>query len=171
MFVYTKLSSLNPDVNPQVYGPRWSRLEDAPEAIRHLLVEVSDVFESAIERLPAGVTIEARVSQLYGSYLTVSASKETFWDAVREALDETHTTEVLRNGEVEIIPATFSQVSIMKVRGDGWAWEFDVEGASVDPSDYVYIQANMLDLDEGDNLDLAVQAMIWLRDLKAWYKT
>lgn len=132
---------------------------------------MSDVPESAIERLPEGVTIEARVSQLYGSYLTVNASKEKFWDAVREALDETHTTEVLRNGEVETIPATFSEVSIMKVRGEGWTWEFDVDGASVDPSDYVYIQANMLDLDEGDNLDLAVQAMIWLRDLKAWYET
>lgn len=170
MFVYTRLNSLNPDATPLVYGPRWARLEDAPGAIRHLLVEVNDVPESAIEQLPAGVTIEARVSQFYGSYLPVKASKETFWDAVRQALDETHTTEVLRNGEVEIIPATFSQVSIMKVRGAGWTWEFDVNGAPVDPSDYVYIEANMLDLDAGDNLDIAAQAMIWLRDLKAWYK-
>lgn len=172
MYVYRKLSDLNPCDRPQVYGPRWTSLEDAPEAIRPLLVEVDgDLPESAVERLPAGVEVEARVGELYGAYLRVRATKETLWDAVRETVAQHPTTLAMRDGQTVAVPALYSQVSVTKVSGEGWTWDFGSDGMSVDPTDYVYIRSSAVIMDDEDDLDLAVLVMTMLRDFKAWFKS
>lgn len=169
MFVYRKQSDQNSDM-PQVCGPRWASLEDAPEEVRPLLVEVEEPLRwTAVERLPDRVEVEARVGELYGVYLRVRATKETFWDAVREAIAQDHMVSALRGGLIVAVPALYTQVSITEVRGEGWTWNFG-DGVSVDPSYYACIQASMVSVDDEDDLDLAATVMATLRDFKACYK-
>lgn len=168
MFVYLKQSDQNLN-QPQVCGPRWASLEDAPEAIRPLLVEVEgELPESAVERLPDGVEVEARVGELYGVSLRVRARKETFWDAVRKAIAQNHMALAMQGGLIVDVPAYYTQVSITEVRGEGWTWEFD--GVPTDRQSYACIQASAVSLDDEDDLDLAAQVMVLLRDFKACYK-
>lgn len=148
---------------PKVYGPRWARLEDAPEKIRHLLVEVDEVRESVLNHLPEGVEIEVRVwKHQFRTYKQAATTKETFWETVQDLANQIISEDAG--------PALLSKVWIMKIKGDGWCWDFGMDGLSTDKKDYPFFKNHMLSLDDEEDIELAARVMTLFSNIQAYMR-
>lgn len=147
---------------PKVYGPRWKRLEDAPEKIRHLLVEADDVQDDVLKYIPDALKIEVRVwKRLWWDHEQATTTKDAFWETVQSLADQI----ISEQDE----PVVLSDVWIMKIKGNGWCWDFGSDGLPVDKDDDAHIRTHMLDLHDVENIALAARIMTLFSNIRAWY--
>lgn len=163
MFVYPDYRN-----KPNLYGPRWDNLEDAPEAARSLLVEVESLPDGVIDLFPAGVKIEASVGDL-SRWIIVKATKEEFWDAVREAIRKNASGLIAWDGDAETIH--LPEVRIQNVSGEGeylQSWGLDLDGANNDPniSNLEHLGMGDLRFSAGADFEFAIKVIDLLRDIK-----
>lgn len=164
MFVYPDYRN-----KPNLYGPRWDNLEDAPELVRPLLVEVEYLSDGVIDLFPAGVEIEASVGDL-SRWIIVKATKEEFWETVREEIRKNASRLTAWDGEAETIH--LPEVRIQNISGDGeylQSWSVGLEGANNDPniSNLEHLGMGDLSFSAGADFDFAIKIIDLLRDVKA----
>lgn len=165
MFVYPDYRN-----EPNRYGPRWDNLEDAPELVRPLLVEVEgELSDGVIDLFPAGVKIEASVGDL-SRWIIVKATKEEFWETVREEIRKNASRLTTWDGEAETIH--LPEVRIQNISGEGeylQSWSVGFDGANNDPniSNLEHLGMGDLSFSAGADFDFAIKVIDLLRDVKA----
>jgi hypothetical protein len=154
---------------PNSYGPRWDNLEDAPELVRPLLVEVEYLSDGVIDLFPAGVEIEASVGDL-SRWIIVKATKEEFWETVREEIRKNASRLTAWDGEAETIH--LPEVRIQNISGEGeylQSWSIGLDKANNDPniSNLEHLGMGDLSFSAGADFDFAIKIIDLLRDVKA----
>lgn len=151
---------------PNLYGPRWASLEDAPELVRPLLIEAGDLpVDGVLDLFPAGTTINAHVGNR-GRWIVVEAAKETFWGAVREGIKNTPGFRD-QNGKLE--PIYLPDVLIQKVEAEDKSWEWFLDEVDNDPRNACLDYQGMQYLSFLDDRDFPtiIKALTMLSDVKA----